>query len=285
MDKISSPAIPTERLESRKWPEPFAGNKAWRNAIKASRSLTLPAGIVVIHPGNPCQNFFVIENGTIRASQRASDGRTITLARARAGEICIFTLQALMENRDYDVELVSEVETHVLAVPQHEFYRCMSESEPFRRFVVMLLARQLCDITQLVQQVAFHGLDMRLASLLGQLFRQRNVTKVQITHLELANELGSSREVISRLLKEFEKKGCLRLGRGSIELVSHYELAQLTRPIIKVTQDQHGIIRNAPITPEPVDRRNNPRNSHPVWDATVSCTPSIHNRTGRRPSA
>lgn len=211
------------------WPRlQDADDAAWRRALSVAAVMTVPAGTVMIRPGDPCHNFFLIDQGTIRVYQRTQDGRAITLHRARAGEICIFTLQALMENIDYEVELVSEDSVSVVSIPQQHFYRCMADSENFRRFVVNLLTRRLCDLTRLVQDIAFMGLGERTACLLRQLFAQRNSTRLEMTHLDLACELGSSREVISRILKEFEQQGGVRLHRGWIELVSLDVLARLT---------------------------------------------------------
>ena len=207
---------------------PDIDDDAWRRALTTAQVMTIPAGTLAVRAGDPCDRLLLIESGTIRVSQRSPDGRTLTLCRASAGEMCAFTLQALMENRNYDVELLCEDEARVLCVPRQEFYRCMAESEAFRRFVVSVLTRRLCDLSQLVHRVAFVGLDLRLACLLGQLFGQRNTAQIQVTHLELADELGTSREVVSRLLKEFEHKGCLRLHRGSIELVAPDALARLS---------------------------------------------------------
>lgn len=224
----ASAAPPTKQWAPCRLAIPDIDDDVWRRALKAAQVMTVPAGTIAIRPGDPCKNLLLIQSGTLRVNQRSPDGRTITLCRASAGEMCAFTLQTLMENRDYDVELFCEDEARVMCVPRQEFDRCMAESEAFRRFVVSLLARRLCDLSQLVQQVAFVKLDLRLACLLGQLFGQRNTNHLHVTHLELANELGTSREVVSRLLKEFEQGGCLRLHRGSIELVAPDMLSRLS---------------------------------------------------------
>lgn len=96
-------------------------------------------------------------------------------------------------------------------------------------FVLTTLSRRLGQMMALVEQVAFRQLDLRLAWLLGRLFGQCSASRLQITHQEIAMELGTSREVVSRMLKEFERMGCIRLGRGEIELLSPDTLSRLTR--------------------------------------------------------
>jgi len=109
------------------------------------------------------------------------------------------------------------------------FQNAMAHSEAFRTYIVATLARRLNDAMRLVEQVAFQRLDLRLACLLGQLFGSRNAASIEMTHQELANELGTTREVMSRMLKEFERMGCLRLGRGQIELLSPEALEQMAK--------------------------------------------------------
>ena len=115
-----------------------------------------------------------------------------------------------------------------MVIPAESFHRALSQSEGFRNLILSTLAQRLNGMMQLVERVTFQGLDLRLACLLGQHFRQRNIARLPITHQELAGELGTTREVISRLLKEFERMGCIKLYRGQIELVSPDALARLS---------------------------------------------------------
>ena len=109
------------------------------------------------------------------------------------------------------------------------FQNAMAHSEAFRNFIMATLARRLSDVMRVVEQVTFQRLDLRLACLLGQLFERNKSAAISVTHEELARELGTSRVVISRLLKEFENMGCIRLGRSEIELLSPQALARLSR--------------------------------------------------------
>lgn len=210
-------------------PQPVRDEDDWRMALGVAQVMTIPPDTTIVRPGDPCRNFVLIEQGTVRVCQPTDYGRALMLHRVGAGEICIYTLHALIALIDYNVEIVSEGEVHIATVPQEKFYRCLAESDAFRRFVVGLLARRVVDLTQLVQKVRFSGLSERTACLLQQLFTLRNTRKLEVTHQALAEDLGSSREVISRLLKEFEQRGALRLQRGVIELLSTEVLAQLAR--------------------------------------------------------
>ncbi len=200
----------------------------WQEALQSAKEQTIPPKTVVIRKNDPCQNFLLVTKGTIRVYQSTQAGREHILYRTHAGEICILTLQNLMAGTPYSAEAITEDEVGVIAIPADYFQRAMSQSEEFRNLILTTLSQRLNDMMQLVEQVTFQGLDLRLACMLGQLFGQRDSNAIQITHQELASALGTTREVISRLLKEFERMGCIRLRRAEIELLSPEALARLT---------------------------------------------------------
>ncbi len=216
------------------WLKAFPGlavirDAAWQAAQNAAREMTIPGGTVVIRRGDPCRNFLLITRGTVRVYESSESGREIALYRTRGGEICILTLNSLFAGADYSAEAVTEDEVRVVNIPLAAFQNAMAYSEAFRNFIMASLARRLNDVMRVVEQVAFQRLDLRLACLLGQLFGSRNVSTLSMTHEELARELGTTRVVISRLLKEFENMGCIRLGRSEIELLSPEALTRLSQ--------------------------------------------------------
>jgi len=193
---------------------------SWREAVQAGRCLDIPAETVMVRKGQPCLDFLLVIEGTIRIYETAENGREILLYRLYGGEICVLTLSHLLRGIAYTAYAIAENNVSVVSIPQSHFERALAESEAFRTAVLFSLSRRLGDVMQLVEQVAFHSLDLRLACLLGQRFGQDNTCRLKITHQELARELGTTREVLSRLLKTFEHRGCIRLYRGQIELVS-----------------------------------------------------------------
>ena len=202
---------------------------SWWEAVQAGRCLDIAAGTVVVRKGQPCLDFLLVVRGTIRIYETAENGREILLYRLYGGEICVLTLTHLMQGIPYTACAVAEDEVSVVSIPQAHFQRALAESEAFRTAVLFALSRRLGDVMQLVEQVAFHGLDLRLACLLGQRFGESKARRLKITHQELARELGTTREVLSRLLKTFEHRGCIRLFRGQIELVSPDALSSWMR--------------------------------------------------------
>jgi CRP/FNR family transcriptional regulator len=180
-----------------------------------SMVLNLKAGTVLFDDESPCQAFPLLIEGTIRVSKVGSTGRELQLYRVVPGEACILTSSCLLGNVSYNARGVAETDMVAVALPQPVFQRLLSEHEPFRNYVFSLFAERIGELMQLVEAVAFQKLDQRLAALLlgkGKVIR--------ITHQALADELGSVREIVSRLLKSFADQGYVSLGREQVEIVN-----------------------------------------------------------------
>jgi CRP/FNR family transcriptional regulator len=204
-------------------------DEAWLEAQRAAKEMVMPPGAVVIHRGDPCQNFLLVTRGTVRVYESSESGREIALYRTGGGDICILTLSNLLSGTDYAAEAVTEDEVGAVMIPLPLFQNAMARSEAFRNFIMATLARRLSDVMRVVEQVTFQRLDLRLACLLGQLFERNKSSTISMTHDDLARELGTTRVVVSRLLKEFERMGCIRLQRGQIELLSSEALTRISR--------------------------------------------------------
>jgi len=203
-------------------------DETWREALRMTTELSVPSGTILIRKGDVCRNFVLVAEGTVRVYERSSEtGREIVLYRVKAGEMCILTMNNLVEHTAYVAEAITEDNVRIASIPAVYFHNALAHSEGFRNFIMATLARRVSTMMRLVEQIAFQRLDLRLACLLGQVFCSRHTSRLAITHQELANELGTAREVISRMLKEFERMQCIRLHRGEIELLSQDALARL----------------------------------------------------------
>ena len=215
------------------WTQGFPGLAEIRDefgmaALHAACQYRYPAGTPLMRHGDPCEAFILMSRGTARVFQSGEGGREIALFRVRAGDLCVLTLSDLIASRPYSANAIAEEDVEIVVIPAEQFRSALARSEAFRTFVLSSIAGRLCEIMGLVEQVAFQRLDLRLACLLGQLFGQRNTDLLEVTHQDLANELGTTREVVSRLLKEFENTGCIRLRRGEIQLLSSETLLRLS---------------------------------------------------------
>ena len=172
------------------------------------------AGSAVFDEQAPCGHFPLVLEGSIRVRKLAAQGKELLLYRVAAGESCILTSSCLLGARDYSASAVAETDVQVLAMPRALFLDLLGCEPAFRIEVFELFASRMAELMALVDAVAFQRLDQRLA---GRLLGHGAV--LQVSHLELAQELGSVREIISRLLGEFAQRGALRLGRGRIEVL------------------------------------------------------------------
>lgn len=180
------------------------------------RAVTVPAGTVLFRSGDTCSAFLLVLDGRVRVQKVGENGREIVLYRVEPGQTCVLTTACLMSQGVYGAEGLAETEVRGLALSPAAFDALLARSPVFRSFAFSAYATRVSDLLMLIEEVAFGRIDVRLAQTL--LERAGPDGTVQATHQDLAVELGTAREVVSRQLKEFERRGWLALGRGRVEL-------------------------------------------------------------------
>lgn len=193
--------------------------------LQQARQVQLPAQTPVFRQGDVCQHYLLVLAGSVRVLTRAQNGREIVLYRLGAGDSCVLTTSCLFGNARYPAEGITDSAVTALAIPAADFHRVLQESAAFREFVFHSFTTHLASVITLVEEVAFGRLDVRLARYLLEHCDAERVLRT--THQALATELGSAREVISRLLKELELQGRLELQRGSIRILDPVALQAL----------------------------------------------------------
>ena len=188
-------------------------------------TINMPANSTAFHQGDACSNYQLILSGSIKVMTRAENGREIVLYRLGDGDSCVLTTSCLFGNARYPAEGISETDVTALAIPATQFNQAIEHSKPFREFVFNSFSSHLSSLITLVEEVTFGKLDIRLARHLLKLSTDNST--LETTHQQLATELGSAREVISRLLKDFESRGWLKLYRGSLEVLDKQSLEKL----------------------------------------------------------
>ena len=184
---------------------------------KAAMVATLPAGTVPFRNGDSCETFLFVLSGTVRVHMTSENGREIVLYRVEDGQTCILTTCCLLSNEDYPAEAVAETDVSAAVLPAPGFRELVARSAVFRDFVFSTYGRRIFDLTLLVEEVAFQNIDLRLARFLLEAMDADG--RLALTHQEVAVELGSVREVISRQLKEFERRSWVALRRGQIDIL------------------------------------------------------------------
>lgn len=182
----------------------------------------VPVGTVMFDEAEPCTGFPFVVEGAIGVSKFSENGREIQLYRVEAGDSCILSSSCLLGGVPYNAHGVALADTTVFVLPQPTFQRLLASSDAFRNYVFGLFAGRLADLMQTVEAVAFKRLDQRLAGLL----LQRGPT-LRATHQQLADELGSVREIVSRIMRNFSEQGLVRTGRELIEVLDGPGLARI----------------------------------------------------------
>lgn len=185
--------------------------------------MQLPAGTCVFSENQPCSGFPLLLDGSIKVVKQAASGRELMLYRVSPGGSCIISSSCLLGRSDYNARGIAETPLALLALPVGEFGRLLVDHAPFRDFVFHLFAERIGELMQLVEEVAFARLDQRLAKLI--LARQSDT--LAVTHQQLADELGSVREIVSRLLKGFAAQGLVSLGREQLTVTDRDGLQKL----------------------------------------------------------
>lgn len=185
---------------------------------------TAPAGAVLFDANQPCGGFPLVLEGTIRVAKTAPNGREIVLYRVDPGESCILSGGCLMGETLYSASGVAETDVTLVSIPPTLFQEMLVNDEPFRRYVFGMYGARLAEVMELVEEVAFRKLDARLAQLLI-----HRGPVLNTTHQRIAEELGSVREIASRLLRSFEVRGWVKLDREKVTVLDPKSLAELAR--------------------------------------------------------
>lgn len=217
------------QVDTLPWLSTFPDLLALEDSAKAmlakhARIVEAPVGTIGYSEGMPCNAYVLRLAGQSRVYKLSSSGREILLYRVAAGETCVLTTTCLLGRSDYPASTVVEEPIRDVIVPAPVFNQLMIESSVFRRFVMENYGALISDLIVLLDEVAFHSLDARLAKLL---LDESNST-ISRTHQQIADELGTAREVVSRQLKRLEQKGCVTLGRGVVEVLDRTALERMT---------------------------------------------------------
>jgi CRP/FNR family transcriptional regulator len=185
----------------------------WLDLMASAQELRLPPGTTVFQAGESCQSYLIVLEGVVRVAKLAENGREIVLYRVEGGETCVLTTSCLMASERYPAFAVTETAVHAVALPVERFHQALANAD-FRSFVFAAFGSRMADLMTLIEAIALQRTDARLAKRLTELVADNDI--VTATHYDLAADLGTAREVVSRLLKEFEYRGWLKLGRGQL---------------------------------------------------------------------
>ncbi|CTQ50338.1 Crp/Fnr family transcriptional regulator [Jannaschia donghaensis] len=195
--------------------------------LARGRMVDIAPGTLVFGPGKSPENMLFLLDGVVRVQQVSDTGREIVLYRIHAGESCVLTTACLLAYDDYSAEGVAETAVRAAAVPRGVFDDLVAQSSAFRTFVFAAFSKRITDLFLVIDEVAFQRVDIRLAQKLLDL--SEGAGQLRTTHQKLSVELGTAREVVSRQLQEFQRRGWIAQQRGTVDILDRSALERLTQ--------------------------------------------------------
>jgi CRP/FNR family transcriptional regulator len=194
-----------------------ADSQLIREFQRAAFFARIPVGHDVFLEGDAVDSIALLISGVVRVYKIGETGRELTLYRFGNGQSCILTANAILSRKTFPAVATVEQEAEAAMIPADTFSSWIHRYDLWRDFMFDLLSERLSSVMEIVEEVAFRRMDVRIARLL--LERSHAENPVRMTHQEIAAELGSSREVISRLLQDFAERHLIQAGRGQIEVL------------------------------------------------------------------
>ena len=182
----------------------------------------------MLHNGDDdCTGLLLVKSGQLRAYILSEEGREITLYRLFDRDLCLFSASCIMRSIQFAVTIQAEKDTDLWVIPAEVYQDMMEQSAPVSNYTNELMASRFSEVMWLIEQVMWKSLDKRVAAFLLEEAAIEESHELKITHEVIANHLGSHREVITRMLRYFQKEGAVQLRRGSVELTDFAKLREI----------------------------------------------------------
>ena len=182
----------------------------------------------MLHNGDEdCTGLLLVKSGQLRAYILSEEGREITLYRLFDRDLCLFSAACIMRSIQFAVTIQAEKDTDLWVIPAEVYQDMMEQSAPVSNYTNELMASRFSEVMWLIEQVMWKSLDKRVAAFLLEEAAIEESHELKITHEVIANHLGSHREVITRMLRYFQKEGAVQLRRGSVELTDFAKLREI----------------------------------------------------------
>jgi len=179
---------------------------------------SFPVGAVIVNLDAYIRSIPIVLSGSIRVIKTDNDGREILLYYIKPGESCIMSFLAGIHNDKSSIKAIVEEDAEILLIPIDKASKWIKDFPEWTDFIFSLYQKRFEELLEVVNSIAFKKLDSRLLELLklkSELFQSKQIS---ITHQQLAEELGTSREVVSRVLKQMENAGLITLSRNKISI-------------------------------------------------------------------
>lgn len=194
---------------------------------RVSVKRTVEKGTTIHRAATDCIGLLLVESGQLRAYMASDEGKEITLYRLFEQDICLFSASCIMRSIQFDISIEAEKETTFWIIPPNVYHEIMEESAVLANYTSQIMATRFSEVMWLVEQVMWKSMDKRLADFLIEESNLEDSMSLKITHEKIANHMGTAREVITRMLKYFQREGMVSLTRGTIEILDFDKLYNL----------------------------------------------------------
>ncbi len=185
------------------------------------------AGSVLHGEQANCTGLLLVAHGRLRVYLLSNDGREITLYRLLDRDVCLFSATCVMRSIQFDVMIQAEQDTELWVIPADLYKEMMAHSAPLANYTREIMAARFSDVVWLLEQVLWMRFDRRLAGFLLEESALEGTHILKITHEAIGNHMGNPREVVTRMLRSFQREGLVRLSRGTVEIVDAEGLKRL----------------------------------------------------------
>lgn len=216
---------------------------------QASYFKSMEENSTIIGCDSICTEIYFLTKGKVRVHKILPDGKEITLYRVLEGEMCLFSLGQILDHEPFDAIATIEEDAEFLVMPEGTFMDLLNSNSSFRNYILKRLISSLSEVMLLVEELTFKNMNKRVAKLLIEQLQAKNGTNnmIKLTHEQIASELGTAREVVSRLLKEFESQSIVTLSRGKV-LVNKLEKLKKSLLCDFITEGNFYFLYNVPVS-------------------------------------
>lgn len=186
------------------------------------------AGTIMNYSGNNCTGVQIIKSGRARVFISSPDGRAITLYRLLDRDVCMLSAGCMLKNLNFGVNLEAETDCEAVVIDGNAYQQISEENVAVKDFTLAIVSSKFSEVMWLLEHLVFSNVGKRLASSLMDQKYLLESSSLSITHEKLATELGTAREVVTRLLKQFQLDGLVELSRGKIKILDDKGLMQLS---------------------------------------------------------
>lgn len=191
------------------------------------RTRSVSRGTVIHNDSIECTGLLLVKSGQLRAYIVSEEGREITIYRLFERDFCLLSASCMLRNIQFEITIEAEKDSEIWVVPVSVYQELMEESAVIANYTNQIMASRFSEVMWLMEQIMWKSFDKRLAEFLLNEAALEKSEILKTTHEELANHLGTAREVVTRMLRYFQSEGMVKLSRGTVEITDPEQLEKL----------------------------------------------------------